>query len=536
MNALEYSDLKILESAKKIFFGLLICINLSSTAQAIIPYSGDNNTNLNSPDTPRNTIFDSVAKISNENGTGIIGSAVYVKGKYLLTAAHVLYKDETPRRSYVTFDGTSYWAIDLDFLPVQIGNADMVLFKLIDNPNLAETSLNSSTYERFKTGTLIGWGFGRNPDQADITISNRTWEWGNNATSIKRWGTNKIEATSLGTIGNYTYHYMVTQLDSDNGNDEAAFSDRDSGSGLFIYNSSNWQLAGITSAVTTFGNSAFTQSSGTQDANYFIRISQYRQTILNTIPDTSTYEGWAIDNSLYGTDAEIAADPDGDYLSNQSEFNLNTNPNLLDTDSDGLSDGEEVNNQNTDPIDSDSDDDGLSDGEEINNYNSNPLDSDSDGDEIIDGQEIYTYGTDPNNSDSDSDSLSDSSEINIHNTDPSKADSDNDGLSDGDEINIHNSNPNNSDTSNDGFSDQVLVDYGLNPNLNHSQLYDSIVQSISDLRAGSTIIEVTNNQATIILNLESSDDLLSWAETGDVATLQVSASNNNKFYRFKLSD
>ena len=92
MNALEYSDLKILETAKKIFFGLLICINLSSTAQAIILYSGDNNTNLNSPDTPRNTIFDSVAKISNENGTGIIGSAVYVKGKYLLTAAHVLYK------------------------------------------------------------------------------------------------------------------------------------------------------------------------------------------------------------------------------------------------------------------------------------------------------------------------------------------------------------------------------------------------------------------------------------------------------------
>ena len=49
------------------------------TAQAIILYSGDNNTNLNAPDTPRNTIFDSVAKISNENGTGIIGSAVYVK-------------------------------------------------------------------------------------------------------------------------------------------------------------------------------------------------------------------------------------------------------------------------------------------------------------------------------------------------------------------------------------------------------------------------------------------------------------------------
>ena len=32
--------------------------------------------------------------------------------------------------------------------------------------------------------------------------------------------------------------------------------------------------------------------------------------------------GWAIDNSLYGTDAETTADPDGDGLDNQSEFNL----------------------------------------------------------------------------------------------------------------------------------------------------------------------------------------------------------------------
>ena len=56
------------------------------------------------------------------------------------------------------------------------------------------------------------------------------------------------------------------------------------------------------------------------------------------------------------------------------------------------------------------------------------------------------------------------------------------------------------------------------------------------LRAGSTIIEVINNQATITLNLESSDDLLSWTETGDTATLQVPTSNDTQFYRFKLSD
>ena len=97
-------------------------------------------------------------------------------------------------------------------------------------------------------------------------------------------------------------------------------------------------------------------------------------------------------------------------------------------------------------------------------------------------------------------------------------------------------NPNNADTSNDGLSDKDLVDYGLDPNVDHTLLYNAIVQSIADLRAGATIIEVINNQATITLKLESSNDLESWSETGDNTTLQVSTSNDAQFYRFKLSD
>ena len=76
-------------------------------------------------------------------------------------------------------------------------------------------------------------------------------------------------------------------------------------------------------------------------------------------------------------------------------------------------------------------------------------------------------------------------------------------LSDSDEINIYQSNPNNVDTSNDGFTDKALADYGLDPNDNHLLLYNSIVQSIADLRIGSTIIEIVDNQATITLNLEN---------------------------------
>ena len=394
---------------------------VTNNAQAIILYSGDNSANLTAPDTARTDIFNSIAKITNADGTGIVGSAVHVKGKYLLTAEHVLYKDVTPRRTHISFDGTTYLAIDLNFLPRQIDTADLVLFKLIKDPNLPEIQLYSSTNELNKTGTLIGWGYGRDANQADQTSTTRTWNWGTAPTINKRWGTNQVANTGNADISGKVYDFLQTRLNSNQGGSEAAFAYYDSGSGLYISNSGTWQLAGITTAVTTFGSSTFANFTGTQDSNYFVRVSQYQQTILNNIPDTSTYSGWAIDNSLYGTDAETTADPDGDGLDNQSEFELGSDPNDI-------------------------------------------------------------------------------------------------------------------DTSNDGLNDQALVDYGLDPNVDHTLLYNAIVQSIADLRAGSTIIEVINNQATISLNLESSDDLLSWAETGDTATLQVSASNDTQFYRFKLTN
>ena len=429
--------------AKSVLFCVLLSI-VTSNAQAIILYSGDNSANLSAPDTARTDIFNSVAKITNADGTGIIGSAVHIKNKYLLTAEHVLYKNVTPRRSHVSFDGNIYWAIDLEFSPIQIDTADLVLFKLIEDPNLPETQLYNLTNELNKTGTLIGWGYGRDANQADQTSTTRSWTWGAGSTIDKRWGTNQIANIGNADISGNVYKYLQTRLNSNQGSSEAAFAYYDSGSGLYISNSGTWQLAGITTAVSTFGSSTFSNFTGTQDSNYFVRISQYKQAILSTLPDTTTYSGWAIDNSLYGSEAVATADPDGDGLDNQFEFNLNTNPNLSDTDSDGLSDSEEVN----------------------------------------------TYQ----------------------------------------------SNPNNADTSNDGLTDHALVNYGLDPNVDHTLLYNAVVQSIADLREGSTIIEVINNQATMTFNLESSNDLVSWTQTGDTAIMEVSANSDTQFYRFKLSD
>ena len=240
VNANRYKKKKITQIVKGILFFLLSTIVLSN-AQAIILYSGDNNANLSAPDSERSNIFNSVAKITNADGTGIIGSAVHIKNKYLLTAEHVLYKNVTPRRSHVSFDGNIYWAIDLEFSPIQIDTADLVLFKLIEDPNLPETQLYNLTNELNKTGTLIGWGYGRDANQADQTSTTRSWTWGAGSTIDKRWGTNQIANIGNADISGNVYDYLQTRLNSNQGSNEAAFAYYDSGSGLYISNSGTWQ-------------------------------------------------------------------------------------------------------------------------------------------------------------------------------------------------------------------------------------------------------------------------------------------------------
>jgi len=75
--------------------------------------------------------------------------------------------------------------------------------------------------------------------------------------------------------------------------------------------------------------------------------------------------------SIYGTDPDLA-DTDGDGLADGCEVGIRSDPNVTDTDSDGLEDGEEVAVHGTNPNTSDSDGDGLSDSLEVAN-GSNPL-------------------------------------------------------------------------------------------------------------------------------------------------------------------
>jgi hypothetical protein len=114
-----------------------------------------------------------------------------------------------------------------------------------------------------------------------------------------------------------------------------------------------------------------------------------------------------------GTDAAIV-DSDGDMLDDYYEvFATRTNPMLPDTNNNGVDDGDEdfdadsLTNyqeyvQGTSPWNSDSDSDDLSDGDEVNIYSTNPLEPDTDFDGLSDSDEIV-LGTNPNLPDTDGD-------------------------------------------------------------------------------------------------------------------------------------
>ena len=147
-----------------------------------------------------------------------------------------------------------------------------------------------------------------------------------------------------------------------------------------------------------------------------------------------------------------------------------TNPNLKDTDRDGLSDHDEINIHLTDPTNPDTDGDGYLDGVEIdigtdphNNLDPGSSINDNDFDGLSNEQELV-YKTKVNVFDSDGDGLSDWYEINVSGTEPLNPDTDNDKISDGAEVRITLTVPTLADSDADGIPDGIEVILKLNPN------------------------------------------------------------------------
>lgn len=77
----------------------------------------------------------------------------------------------------------------------------------------------------------------------------------------------------------------------------------------------------------------------------------------NTSPTNKNTRGLSV--------MDDADDADGDKLTNKEEISANTNPQLDDSDLDGINDYDELEKYKTDPNNEDSDNDGIIDGDEI---------------------------------------------------------------------------------------------------------------------------------------------------------------------------
>lgn len=98
----------------------------------------------------------------------------------------------------------------------------------------------------------------------------------------------------------------------------------------------------------------------------------------------------------YEIDLNSDEDLDFDGLTNKEEKKQKTNPELSDTDMDGLDDKYEIETTKTSPTKKDTDEDGLSDYDEIK-LSLDPLKADSKGDGIKDGKRSLTYEHNQNN-------------------------------------------------------------------------------------------------------------------------------------------
>lgn len=215
------------------------------------------------------------------------------------------------------------------------------------------------------------------------------------------------------------------------------------------------------------------------------------------------------------------SDTDGDGLFDPGESIYLTDPNVADSDNDGLTDGDEVFVYGTDPADPDSDDDLLLDGVEASLLGTDPLNPDSDGDTIPDGDEIFLYGTDPLNTDTDGDLLDDDLEINLFLTDPLVVDSDGNGTDDGDEdhdsdeltnaeeLHVYGTDPLDPDTD----DDEILDGWEVQLLFTDPLAFDSDGNGISDGAEdfdldGLSNAEELNEHGTDPFNADTDSDLL----------------------------
>lgn len=251
---------------------------MASSAKAIILFGGDNTANTTDPGAGH--LWSAVAKVT-DSGKNLSGSAVYLGNGYLLTAKHLT------STAKVTFDGSTYYDVDQSFHSTFSTNVDLKVVRLTEIPgSLTGVQLLGTPSEQAAQVLLIGWGVGRQVPDA----TGPSFNWGGTGTSTKRWGANMLEGLVNVSGAGYQSQGLYFNLDADSslGDDEAAMTQYDSGSGMFQFINGQWYLVGINIGVSASNVSTFGEPG---DMNFAVRISPYYDEILanmEVIPEPST--------------------------------------------------------------------------------------------------------------------------------------------------------------------------------------------------------------------------------------------------------
>lgn len=303
---------------RKLFLITALMLALGAApAPALVLWGLDNTANLTDPGT--GAPWSAVAKVTNSDGSSLMGSAVYLGDGFLLTADHVVMN---LTYSFITFDEVAFFSIDPTFNDGVRGygkqvapGVDMAVIKLTSLPvsATAATLLPTATesFGASSSATMVGWGVGRN---ASSPVGTNTVGWGDATTSDKRWGLNapRTGAMVSYSVGSSTYtnSSLVTYTGTTNspnpdnkglGFSEAGATLYDSGSGLFQEINGEWYLIGLTTAVSANGSTTFgLDSVGGGDANYFARISSYEEEITALVPEPSTVSLVALAGTALG--------------------------------------------------------------------------------------------------------------------------------------------------------------------------------------------------------------------------------------------
>lgn len=239
----------------------------------------------------------------NRVGTVNGDSGVYLGDGFVLSAKHVGAGDLTL--------GTTTYSLDTSYVPQFFQTqsspqafADLVIFKVLNAPNMSLMPIWNGSGEIGKTATLIGSGLDRG-----AAVPNQGWLWG--STTTKRWGQNVIDGTVNvnDPTGGFNYQALYAEFNRVGGGgsglaNEATGAFGDSGGGLFIKQGSTWELAGIITAVTANGHSYYDNDTGVPgnqpDSVYAVRLSDYNSWILATIPEPGTFAMLLVGSGLLG--------------------------------------------------------------------------------------------------------------------------------------------------------------------------------------------------------------------------------------------